>query len=208
MTALQPVLQPNSGAAGEYTGLRLIREFPQSNHQSEEVLSLFLIQLTEPIRQCRPGGFSMFRLNAMPALTSTRRLGKQSPRKRSRVAGCMITYPSTHGIFEPGIRKMCQVIHQYGGQVYMDGANMNAQVGLTSPGFIGADICHLNLHKTFAMPHGGGGPGAGPVCCAAHWDFCLRSPEQKQGLSGLLPLRQRLLLPITYAYICLLGTAA
>ena len=84
------------------------------------------------------------------------------------LAGCMITYPSTHGIFEMQIRKMCAIIHQYGGQVYMDGANMNAQVGITSPGFIGADICHLNLHKTFAMPHGGGGPGVGPICCKKH----------------------------------------
>ncbi|EJX06820.1 glycine dehydrogenase [gut metagenome] len=121
----------------------------------------------------------------------------------------MITYPSTHGIFEPEIVEICRIIHSCGAQVYMDGANMNAQVGLTNPGFIGADVCHLNLHKTFASPHGGGGPGVGPICVAPHLvpflpGHCLFGNSANQVASA--PFGSAGILPITYGYICMMGT--
>ena len=137
-------------------------------------------------------------------------------RKAEQYAGelccLMITYPSTHGVFESRIRDMIEIIHDNGGQVYMDGANMNAQVGLTQPGYIGADICHLNLHKTFAMPHGGGGPGVGPICAAKHLaEFLPGHPVvETGGENGITavagaPFGNALLLPITYGYIRMLG---
>jgi glycine dehydrogenase len=119
----------------------------------------------------------------------------------------MITYPSTHGIFEEDIIKMCRIIHENGGQVYLDGANMNAQAGLTNPATIGADVCHLNLHKTFAMPHGGGGPGVGPVCVAKHLREFLPSKTFGVNTVASAPYGSALLLPITYAYILMLGEA-
>ena len=122
----------------------------------------------------------------------------------------MITYPSTHGVFEPAIVEICDIIHNHGGQVYMDGANMNAQVGLTSPGHIGADVCHLNLHKTFASPHGGGGPGVGPICVAKHLadflpqhDFLFESPKYTAVAAS--PYGSAGILPITYGYIRMMG---
>ncbi|CCY89586.1 glycine dehydrogenase [Bacteroides sp. CAG:1076] len=120
----------------------------------------------------------------------------------------MITYPSTHGIFESDIAEICKIIHRCGAQVYMDGANMNAQVGLTNPGTIGADVCHLNLHKTFASPHGGGGPGVGPVCVAKHLipflpGHALFGNEQNEVSAA--PYGSAGILPITYAYICMMG---
>jgi glycine dehydrogenase len=130
----------------------------------------------------------------------------------AELAGLMVTYPSTHGVFESRIREIVDAVHDAGGQVYMDGANMNAQVGLTNPGFIGADICHLNLHKTFGMPHGGGGPGVGPVCCAEHLAPFLPSHPVVavgggDGITAVAsaPYGSALLLPITYAYIKMLG---
>ena len=128
------------------------------------------------------------------------------------LAGLMITYPSTHGVFEVQIREICNIIHENGGLVYMDGANMNAQVGITNPGFIGADVCHLNLHKTFAMPHGGGGPGVGPICCTeALTPYLPGHPVVPEcGGAGVeavsaAPYGSPLLLPITHAYIKMLG---
>ncbi|MDD2559289.1 MAG: aminomethyl-transferring glycine dehydrogenase [Bacteroidales bacterium] len=205
-------LQPNSGAAGEYTGLRVIREYFKASHQSDRDLILIPDSAhgTNPASAAQ-AGFSIVQVKCDDRGNVDLDDWENKARENAaRLAGCMITYPSTHGIFEPGIRKMCQVIHQYGGQVYMDGANMNAQVGLTSPGFIGADICHLNLHKTFAMPHGGGGPGAGPVCCAAHLaEYLPLAPrDKKEGITvASAPYGNAMLLPITYAYLCLLGTA-
>ena len=121
-------------------------------------------------------------------------LKKKAAEHRERLSCLMITYPSTHGVFEDGIREICAIVHEHGGQVYMDGANMNAQVGLTSPAAIGADVCHLNLHKTFAIPHGGGGPGMGPIGVAKHLaepsnspDTLLRSGKRSSGR----PMRQR-----------------
>jgi len=119
--------------------------------------------------------------------------------------GCMITYPSTHGIFEAHIKDMCDIIHENGGQVYMDGANMNAQVGLTNPGTIGADVCHLNLHKTFAIPHGGGGPGVGPICVAEHLKEFLPSKTFGKNTVSAAPYGSASILAITYGYIRMLG---
>jgi glycine dehydrogenase len=128
-----------------------------------------------------------------------------------QLAGLMVTYPSTHGVFEESIREICAIVHQYGGQVYMDGANMNAQVGLTSPGLIGADVCHLNLHKTFAIPHGGGGPGMGPICVAPQLApflpghvYQANKPQQTKAVSAA-PLGSASILLISYAYIKMLG---
>src|SRR5213079_2939636 len=128
------------------------------------------------------------------------------------LAGLMITYPSTHGVFEDAIRDICATIHQYGGQVYMDGANMNAQVGLTSPATIGADVCHLNLHKTFAIPHGGGGPGMGPIGVAKHLAPFLPGHavvalpgDHLGGAVSAAPWGSASILPISWAYIALMG---
>ena len=126
----------------------------------------------------------------------------------------MVTYPSTHGVFEEAITDICQTIHQYGGQVYMDGANMNAQVGLTNPATIGADVCHLNLHKTFAIPHGGGGPGMGPICVAKHLTPFLpthaylnpQANSQAISAAAAAPYGSASILLISYAYIKLLGS--
>jgi len=135
---------------------------------------------------------------------------------KDNLAATMITYPSTHGIFETDIREMCEIVHTFGGQVYMDGANMNAQVGLTNPGIIGADVCHLNLHKTFASPHGGGGPGVGPICVAAHlvsflpshsyWDAHIGAPRRLYlNVVAAAPYGSAGILPIAYAYIRMMG---
>jgi glycine dehydrogenase len=130
----------------------------------------------------------------------------------SELCGLMVTYPSTHGVFESRIREIVDAVHDAGGQVYMDGANMNAQVGLTNPGYIGADVCHLNLHKTFAMPHGGGGPGVGPICVAEHLKPFLPSHSVmatggEDGITAVSssPWGSAMLLPITYGYIKMLG---
>ena len=128
------------------------------------------------------------------------------------LAAIMVTYPSTHGVFEPDIKEICSIIHKHGGQVYMDGANMNAQVGLTSPGIIGADVCHLNLHKTFAIPHGGGGPGVGPIAVASHLvKFLPSHPVVDNGHAGIkaisaAPWGSASILPITYGYIKMMGS--
>ena len=133
----------------------------------------------------------------------------------AKLATLRITYPSTHGVFEVSIRDICRMVHEAGGQVYMDGANMNAQVGLTSPGAIGADVCHLNLHKTFCIPHGGGGPGVGPVCVAAHLLPFLPNhpcrddagPATSYGPVSAAPYGSALILPISYAYMRMMGSA-
>src|SRR5678815_4350956 len=131
---------------------------------------------------------------------------------RDRLGALMVTYPSTHGVFEESIKEVCAVVHQFGGQVYMDGANMNAQVGLTSPAAIGADVCHLNLHKTFAIPHGGGGPGMGPIAVAKHLaPFLPGHPviptggAQAIGAVSAAPWGSSSILLISYGYIRMLG---
>lgn len=205
-------LQPNSGASGEYTGLRVIRSYQESIGQGHRDIVLLPSSAhgTNPASaiQC---GYSTVTVkcdeNGNIDLEDFRRKAEEN---KDRLAATMITYPSTHGIFEADIKEMCEIVHACGGQVYMDGANMNAQVGLTNPGTIGADVCHLNLHKTFAIPHGGGGPGVGPIGVAAHLIPFLPSHPVVWGDAtntvSAAPFGSAGVLPITYAYIRLLGT--
>lgn len=163
-------LQPNSGAAGEYAGLRCIRSYLASIGESARDIVLIPASAhgTNPA-SAHQAGFKVIVIDCdADGNVDIENLRQKVEEHKENLAACMITYPSTHGIFETEIIEICDIIHQSGAQLYMDGANMNAQVGLTNPGFIGADVCHLNLHKTFAMPHGGGGPGAGPICVAPH----------------------------------------
>lgn len=162
--------QPNSGAAGEYTGLRVIHSYLESIGQSHrnKVLIPASAHGTNPASAVQAGFTPVICACDEQGNVDMADLCAKAEENKDDLAALMITYPSTHGIFETEIVKICQIIHSFGAQVYMDGANMNAQVGLTNPGFIGADVCHLNLHKTFASPHGGGGPGIGPICVADH----------------------------------------
>ncbi|MEP6793072.1 MAG: aminomethyl-transferring glycine dehydrogenase, partial [Saprospiraceae bacterium] len=159
-------LQPNSGAQGELTGLLTIRAFHEANGQSNRNIAL----IPQSAHGTNPASAVMAGMEVVVVKCDERGnidmadLNVQAEKYSDRLAAAMVTYPSTHGVFETTIKELCNVIHKHGGLVYLDGANMNAQVGLTSPGFIGADVCHLNLHKTFAIPHGGGGPGMGPIC--------------------------------------------
>ncbi len=171
VTGLSAVsLQPNSGAQGELTGLRVIRAYHQDRGQSQRDVVL----IPSSAHGTNPASAVMAGMRVV-VIASTREghidvddLRRRADEHKGRLAALMVTYPSTHGVFEERIKEICEIVHANGGQVYMDGANMNAQVGLTSPAAIGADVCHLNLHKTFAIPHGGGGPGMGPIACAAH----------------------------------------
>ena len=207
-------LQPNSGAAGEYAGLVTIRNYFKAAGQTQRKVMLIPASAhgTNPA-SATMAGFEIetvdFDENGDTRIDS---LEQKAAAAGDRLAGLMITYPSTNGIFEENIRKIVDIVHRYGGMVYMDGANMNAQVGLTSPGHIGADICHLNLHKTFAMPHGGGGPGVGPICCtAALAPYLPGHPVvpacggQRMTAVGSAPYGSPLLLVITHAYIKMLG---
>jgi len=163
-------LQPNSGAQGEFAGLAVIRAYHQSRGEGARDVVLIPASAhgTNPASAIM-AGFKVVVVATDPnGNVDVADLKKKAEEHPKNLAGLMITYPSTHGVFEDSIRDICATIHQYGGQVYMDGANMNAQVGLTSPATIGADVCHLNLHKTFAIPHGGGGPGMGPIGVAKH----------------------------------------
>lgn len=204
--------QPNSGASGEYAGLRVIRAYLESIGQGHRNLVLLPSSAhgTNPASaiQC---GYQTVTVkcdeNGNIDLDDFR---AKAEANKDNLAATMITYPSTHGIFEADIREMCDIIHACGAQVYMDGANMNAQVGLTNPGFIGADVCHLNLHKTFAIPHGGGGPGVGPIGVAKHLVPFLPSHPVLWGSDlntvSAAPYGSAGVLPITYAYIRMLGT--
>jgi len=204
-------LQPNSGAAGEYSGLRVIREFLNDKNQSNRNTLLIPSSAhgTNPA-SAHQAGFNILTVACDEnGNVDLKDWESKATENAENLAGCMITYPSTHGIFEKQIRRMCDIIHENGGQIYMDGANMNAQVGITSPGFIGADVCHLNLHKTFAMPHGGGGPGVGPICCAAHLvDYLPKHPYfgNSRNTVASAPYGSPFLLPISYGYICMLGS--
>ena len=163
-------LQPNSGAQGEFAGLLVIRAYhldrgdaardvvliPASAHGTNPASAVMAGMRVVVVASTKEGNIDVADLEAKAA------------EHGDRLAAFMVTYPSTHGVFEESIQDVCAIVHRHGGQVYMDGANMNAQVGLTSPATIGADVCHLNLHKTFAIPHGGGGPGMGPIGVAAH----------------------------------------
>lgn len=206
--------QPNSGAAGEYAGLMVIRAYHQSRGQG----SRNVILIPASAHGTNPASAAMAGLKIEVVKCddkgniSVEDFRAKAEASRHSLFGAMITYPSTHGIFETNIRELVSIIHENGGQVYMDGANMNAQVALTNPGYIGADVCHLNLHKTFAMPHGGGGPGVGTIGVAEHLvPFLPNHPVVAVGgESGTTavassPWGSAGLLPITYMYIKMLG---
>lgn len=198
-------LQPTSGAAGEYTGLVVIREYLKRQGQSQRKVLLIPASAhgTNPA-SCVQAGFT-------PCVVKCDELGNtdladwkaKAEENKEVLAGCMITYPSTHGIFEQAIREMIDAIHTNGGYVYMDGANMNAQIGWTNPAFIGADVCHLNLHKSFASPHGGGGPGAGAVCCTEKMADCLPTDDANRVSSALYGNANMAL--ISWGYIAMMG---
>ena len=204
--------QPNSGAAGEYAGLMVIREYQQSIGQGGRNIVLIPASAhgTNPASAVQAGYQTITVRTDEWGNTDIADLKQKAEENKNHLAAFMITYPSTHGIFETNVVEMCQIVHDNGGQVYMDGANMNAQVGLTNPGFIGVDVCHLNLHKTFAIPHGGGGPGAGPICVAKHLIPFLPSHPVKDGSDlntvAASPCGSAGILPITYGYIRMMGT--
>ena len=204
-------LQPNSGAAGEYAGLRVIRAYLESIGQGHrnKILIPASAHGTNPASAIQAGFTTVTCACDAQGNVDMADLRAKAEENKADLAALMITYPSTHGIFETEIVEICHIIHACGAQVYMDGANMTAQVGLTNPGFIGADVCHLNLHKTFASPHGGGGPGVGPICVAEHLVPFL--PGHKlfgnaaNQVSGA-PFGSAGILPITYGYIRMMGT--
>lgn len=206
-------LQPNSGAAGEYAGLMVIRAWHESRNEQHRTIVL----IPSSAHGTNPASAVMAGLQVVIVKCDEQGnidlsdFKEKAEMHREDLSCIMVTYPSTHGVFEESIREICDITHSCGGQVYMDGANMNAQVGLTNPGFIGADVCHLNLHKTFAIPHGGGGPGVGPICVASHLVEFLpghivvdnhRNPVLSVsgaawGSAGVLP--------ITFGYIKMMG---
>ncbi|MCB0070783.1 MAG: aminomethyl-transferring glycine dehydrogenase [Caldilineaceae bacterium] len=208
-------LQPNAGSQGEYTGLLMIRAYhhargddqrdicliPSSAHGTNPA-SAVMAGMEVVVVQCDDNGN-----------VDVDDLRAKAAQHADRLAALMVTYPSTHGVFEEAIREICDIVHGHGGQVYMDGANMNAQVGLCRPGDIGADVCHLNLHKTFCIPHGGGGPGMGPIGVAAHLAPFLPGSPLVAGVGGVeetgavaaAPWGSPSILPISYAYIAMMG---
>jgi glycine dehydrogenase len=208
-------LQPNSGAAGEHTGLMVIRAYHHANGDANRDICL----IPSSAHGTNPASAVMAGMQVVVVACDENGnidvddLRNKAEEHSENLAAIMITYPSTHGVFESKILEIIEIIHQHGGQVYMDGANMNAQVGLTHPGIIGADVCHLNLHKTFAIPHGGGGPGVGPIGVAKHLvDYLPGHPVISTGGKDAIrpvaaaPFGSPLVLPITYAYIRMLGT--
>ncbi len=209
-------LQPNSGAAGEYTGLMVIRQYHISRSNGHRNVAL----IPTSAHGTNPASAAMAGMDIVLVACDNKGnidvddLRKKAEEHKDNLSCFMVTYPSTHGIFEGRIKEMMDIIHKNGGMVYMDGANMNAQVGLTNPGFIGADVCHLNLHKTFAIPHGGGGPGVGPIAVAKHLSEFLptHSMVKTGGENGIMavsaaPFGSASVLPITYGYIKMLGEA-
>ena len=204
-------LQPNSGAAGEYTGLITIGAYLESKGEGHRKVVLIPASAhgTNPASAVQAGFTPVTVATDAKGNVDMDDLRSKITQHRDNLAAYMITYPSTHGIFETEIREMCRLIHDAGGQVYMDGANMNAQVGYTNPGTIGADVCHLNLHKTFAIPHGGGGPGVGPICVAEHLiPFLPGHPvtlETSRNTVSAAEFGSAGVLEITYAYIRMMG---
>ncbi len=202
-------LQPNSGAQGEYAGLLTIKAFHEANgeHQRKVMLIPISAHGTNPASAVMAG----MKVVVVKALENgyidVEDLKAKATQYSKELAGIMITYPSTYGVYEETVKEITTIIHQHGGQVYMDGANMNAQVGLTAPGLIGADVCHLNLHKTFAIPHGGGGPGMGPICVKSH--LAKHLPGHITTGSGnavsAAPYGSASILLISYGYIRMLG---
>jgi len=207
-------LQPNSGAQGEYAGLMVIKAYHEANgdFQRKKMIIPSSAHGTNPASAVMAGMEVVVTGCDENGNIDIEELRKVASELGNTLSGLMVTYPSTHGVYEEGIREITSIIHENGGQVYMDGANMNAQVGLTNPGNIGADVCHLNLHKTFAIPHGGGGPGMGPIGVAAHLaPFIPGSPVIKAGGEKAIhaisaaPYGSALILLISYGYIKMLG---
>ena len=211
----QVSLQPNSGAQGEYSGLMVIRDYHISNNEGHRNICLIPTSAhgTNPASAVMAGMEVVLVKCDELGNIDIEDLREKASHHADNLSALMVTYPSTHGVFEKDIIEITTIIHEFGGQVYMDGANMNAQVGLTSPGLIGADVCHLNLHKTFAIPHGGGGPGMGPIGVAKHLSpFLPGNPIIKTGGSSGIkaingaPWGSALILIISYGYIKLLGS--
>ena len=205
-------LQPNAGSQGEYAGLLAIRGYHESRGDAHRNVCLIPTSAhgTNPASAVIAG----FKVVAVACdergNVDVEDLQKKAAEHAKDLACLMITYPSTHGVFEEQIKQICKIVHQHGGQVYMDGANMNAQVGLTSPGAIGADVCHLNLHKTFCIPHGGGGPGMGPICVTKHLAPFLPGDPTKAHGSAVGPVSaanygSASILVIPYIYIAMMG---
>jgi len=216
-------LQPNAGSAGEYAGLLVIRAYHESRNEGHRNICL----IPTSAHGTNPASAVVAGFHVVPVACDAEGnvdladLKKKAEANAKNLACVMVTYPSTHGVFEEGIKEICQIVHAHGGQVYMDGANMNAQVGLTAPGIIGADVCHLNLHKTFCIPHGGGGPGMGPICVAKHLAPFLPghpltnaplgpqssalSPAKPIGAISAAPYGSASILPISYLYIAMMG---
>ncbi|GGR25891.1 aminomethyl-transferring glycine dehydrogenase [Deinococcus ruber] len=208
-------LQPNSGAQGEYAGLLTIRKYHEARGDTHRTVCL----IPASAHGTNPASAAMMGMSVVVVKTDENGnidfddLKAKAEQHSDNLGALMITYPSTHGVFEENVREVCDLIHAHGGQVYLDGANMNAQVGLTSPGFIGSDVSHLNLHKTFAIPHGGGGPGMGPIGVKAHLAPYLpnhsvrATSDSKTGAVSAAPYGSASILPISYLYIRLLGAA-
>ena len=205
---------PNSGASGEYAGLLTIRRYQEANGQGHRNICLIPASAhgTNPASAAMAGMQVVVVKCDENGNIDLEDAKTKAEQYKDNLAAFMVTYPSTHGIYEDGIRTLVKIVHDNGGQVYMDGANMNAQVGLTSPGYIGADVCHLNLHKTFAIPHGGGGPGVGPIGVAEHLKPYLPSHilfhcggEKQEGAVSAAPFGSAQILTITYCYIKMLG---
>ena len=206
--------QPNSGAQGEYAGLMVIRAYHHSRGDQHRDVCL----IPASAHGTNPASASMAGLKVVVVKCDERGnidvddLRAKAAEHAEHLNSLMVTYPSTHGVFEQPIIEICDIVHQHGGQVYMDGANMNAQVGLTSPGHIGADVCHLNLHKTFCIPHGGGGPGMGPIGVAEHLvpflpnhDIVQISGDQGISPVSAAPFGSASILVISHAYIAMMG---
>ncbi len=207
-------LQPNAGSQGEYAGLLAIKKYHESRNEGHRKVCL----IPQSAHGTNPASAVMAGLEVVVVACDDQGnvdvddLRKKAEAHREKLSSLMITYPSTHGVFEEKVREICQIVHDHGGQVYMDGANMNAQVGLTSPGEIGADVCHLNLHKTFCIPHGGGGPGMGPIGVRKHLvPFLPRKPVfDASGAVGPVssaPWGSASILLISWAYIRMMGGA-
>jgi glycine dehydrogenase len=207
-------LQPNAGSQGEYAGLMVIRAYHRQRGEAQRNICLIPVSA----HGTNPASAAMCGMTVVPVACDAHGnvdvgdLEKKAAQHRAKLAAMMITYPSTHGVFEADIRRMCQIVHTHGGQVYMDGANMNAQVGLCRPADLGADVCHLNLHKTFCIPHGGGGPGMGPIGVARHLrPFLPGHPvtqlggPQSIGPVSAAPYGSPSILTISWVYIALMG---
>jgi glycine dehydrogenase len=206
-------LQPNAGSQGEYTGLTVIRRFLESKGQTQRQICL----IPQSAHGTNPASAASAGFQVIPVACDAQGnidltdLRAKAEAYSNQLAAMMVTYPSTHGVFEEGIKEICQIVHEHGGQLYMDGANMNAQVGLCRPGDIGADVCHLNLHKTFSIPHGGGGPGVGPICVAPHLlpflpgNVVTPAGNRPMGAVSAALYGSAGILPISWMYIRMMG---